>query len=352
MVNTKWGKMVMKVQQKNPTTVSSWALAVVQALKSYEIEPEGVLKKAKINMEILRNQDTRIRVVDMSRLWKLSRDITGDSCFGLSVATKSRPTTFHALGISILTSYSLDDVFTRLKRYSKAVSDAIECKTVDLGDDIALSFDPHDNGPRPSDESFDALMAIAADFFGLSTDNDIKLSKIEFMRKEPNDSEPFRKIFKVPLVFSASHNRIHIDKSDLIKPFLTANPEIARQNDQIIAEYLYRFDKSGIGQQVYAKLIEMLPLGEPSLAKIAVAIGISMRSLSRYLRNENTTYREILIETRQYLAIEYLKQSHLSITDVAFRLGYAESSNFTRAFRRWFGCSPSEYRAQRNISGA
>jgi AraC-like DNA-binding protein len=167
------------------------------------------------------------------------------------------------------------------------------------------------------------------------------------MRKSPADAGAFDRLFCSPLLFSAACNGIFFPLSGMQAPLPSANAEIGRGNDQIIIDYLARFDKSRIAHQVRAKLIDLLPLGEPSIDTLARSMGMSTRSLNRHLKKEQSAYRDILCDIRRYLATQYLEQPHLSIIEIAFRLGYSDSSNFTRAFKRWYGVSPKAHRLKR-----
>jgi AraC-like DNA-binding protein len=96
--------------------------------------------------------------------------------------------------------------------------------------------------------------------------------------------------------------------------------------------------------QVKTKLIQELPSGNISEEIIAEDLYMSQRSLQRRLREEGTTYKELLNETRRDLAAQYIKASSVSINEITYLLGFSEPSNFSRAFKRWTGVSPSEYR--------
>lgn len=82
----------------------------------------------------------------------------------------------------------------------------------------------------------------------------------------------------------------------------------------------------------------------PSLASIAAELAMSERSVQRSLSEESTSYREIVDEVRKGLALSHLSRPGSTATDVAFLLGFSEPSAFTRAFRRWTGASPSQYK--------
>jgi AraC-like DNA-binding protein len=100
-----------------------------------------------------------------------------------------------------------------------------------------------------------------------------------------------------------------------------------------------------LAEQVRAVLIEQLA-GEVSPALVAAALGMSGRSLQRRLKDFGTSYAELLEETRRELACAYLRSHTYSVTEIAFLLGFDDSSAFARAFRRWTGDTPSGFRSQ------
>ena len=73
--------------------------------------------------------------------------------------------------------------------------------------------------------------------------------------------------------------------------------------------------------------------------------------MQRRLQEEGTSYQQLLDDTRRELAEQYLGQVDLTLLEVAYLLGFADPSNFFRAFRRWFGETPGEYRSRRGLAG-
>jgi len=88
----------------------------------------------------------------------------------------------------------------------------------------------------------------------------------------------------------------------------------------------------------------------PGLGEIAATQNISPRTLIRRLKRANTSYNTILEEVRKTLAVEYLLRSGMNISNIGYRLGYQDPSNFGRAFRGWFGVSPGHYREENSGS--
>ena len=91
-------------------------------------------------------------------------------------------------------------------------------------------------------------------------------------------------------------------------------------------------------------LLGLLPAGEATQQRVADQLHRSTSTLQRQLRAENTSFREILDKTREFLAIEYMRDGKYSLAEVAFLVGYSDQSNFSRAFRRWTGSSPNDRR--------
>ena len=92
-------------------------------------------------------------------------------------------------------------------------------------------------------------------------------------------------------------------------------------------------------------MLERLATGEVSEETLAADLNVSRRTLQRRLADGNTTYESLLDATRRDLALRYIDDPAKSIIEIAFLLGYSQHSVFTRAFRRWTGRSPTDFRA-------
>ena len=144
--------------------------------------------------------------------------------------------------------------------------------------------------------------------------------------------------------FEATRWAIEFDAAQVEAPLPTANPEILQSCERIMADYLARMDKADISHRVYQLILEKLATGEPSQEKIADALHMSTRSLHRKLTAAGTNFKALLDNTRRELAMQYIRQSNLSIADITYNLGFYDASSFSRAFKRWTGKSPAKYR--------
>ena len=89
---------------------------------------------------------------------------------------------------------------------------------------------------------------------------------------------------------------------------------------------------------------EQLPEGEPSAEHIAKALHLSLRSLQRHLADEGCRFDTLLNESRENLALLHLRDPQVSLSEISYLLGFADTSSFSRAFKRWTGMTPGQFR--------
>jgi AraC-like DNA-binding protein len=125
-----------------------------------------------------------------------------------------------------------------------------------------------------------------------------------------------------------------------------ANEQLATAFEELAAKYILNLRNQGFVKDVIAEIDKQLVQGSICIGSVADGLGLSTRSLKRTLEAENTTFSDILDEFRRNKAENLLSTSVYSITDIGYLCGYNESSSFVRAFRRWNGMSPRQYRGQ------
>src|SRR5262249_21770434 len=127
---------------------------------------------------------------------------------------------------------------------------------------------------------------------------------------------------------------------DVDAPLPTANPVLLRVNEQVLTHYLAGLASTELAVRVQSKVMHLLPSGEVEEETIARSLNLSRRSMQRKLSREGVTFRQLVDNTRKQLAEQYLKDSTLVVSEVAYLLGFSEVSSFSRAFRRWTGSAP------------
>jgi AraC-like DNA-binding protein len=327
---------------QTPTSLASWGLAIARALEARGCDAAAIFAEAGLDFSVLDDPDARLPVRSPSRLWPLAVAATKDPCFGLEVARHVSPTTFHALGFSLAASASLREAFERVARYYRLVSDAaaVHFEPCPEGYMVSLSVDR----TEPPAEAIDAIFALAVGLCRTLATRDFGPLRVEMRRPPPPDPTPFHRFFRAPITFGAVKDAITLDRATCDRRLPGGNAELARANDQIAASALQRWDRSHFADGVRALLVERLPNGVPSQDEVAKLLGMSTRALQRRLVLEQATFQQILDGTRRELAMSYLSESRHSMTEVAYLLGFSGAAAFTRAFRRWTGQAPTQYK--------
>ena len=328
----------------NGSSISSWALLVAEALESEGHDSEALFRRAGLDPAKLKDADARYPAEGMCRLWRLSVQATGDPYFGLKAAGFWHPTTMNALGYSWMASDSLHDALTRMTRYGRLVTTVAEMTLEEFDDHFTFRIHSLISRSKVPNEAVDAQLATYVSMCRMSYGDDFHPLRVVTQRPEFDDPAPFLEYFSAPVEFSAPDNILYFSKESLEAHLRTANPRLARVNDRVVTQYLAQFDKGSTGMRVRAKLIDLLSAGHVTQQEVAHSLHVSLRTLQRKLNEENTSYKELLDETRRELAGQYLRQASLSVSEVTYLLGFSEPSNFTRAFKRWTGRTPSEVR--------
>lgn len=327
------------------TTISSWALLVAKVIENSGHNSRDVFEKAGLDANQLRDPNARYSYQSMTRLWCLAREVTHDPCIGIKAAGYWHPTTLHALGYSWMASMTLYEALDRTIRYLHIVSTATGLIMEEQGNLVRLIF-PKTEIEEPAIEALDAAMAVIVGMCRTSYGPEFRPAFVHMVREKPVCDSEFSQHFGIPVDFSSSENALGFIRDNLNLKLPTANAELARVNDRIVAEYLAELEKDDIVSQVKYKIIQQLPSATLTEELIAKSLNKSLRSLQRKLTEQNTSYKKLLDVTRQDLAIQYIRDRRYSINEITYLLGFSEPGNFSRAFKRWTGSSPSTYRLQ------
>lgn len=327
------------------STISSWALLVAKALEAEGHDSKSIFLSAGLDPAKLKDPDARYPIEGMARLWRLASRASGDPYFGLTTVNHWHPTTLNALGYSWMASDSLRDAMARMSRYGRLVSTGAEMSLEEHDDYFTFHLRPRFAMTDVAYEAIDAALAALVKMCRMSYGESFDPLRVVTIRPEFDDPTRYEEYFRAPIEYSASENLVFFSKDSLQAHLPTANPRLARVNDQVVTEYLARFDKASTATRVRAKLVDLLASGNVTQQDVAHSLHMSLRTLQRKLSEEQTSYKSLLDETRRELANQYLRQACLSVSEVTYLLGFSEPSNFARAFKRWTGHTPSEFRA-------
>jgi AraC-like DNA-binding protein len=337
--------MSIKKPDRSPTTIGTYGLAMQKALQANGYDTAGIFAAAGIDQTPSNNPLERLTTAQVAALFQECVKLTGNPAVGLTVARFMHPSTLHALGYSLLASSTLRDCCERLVNYFRLASEQGEVRIIEEDDTFCITTQALTDGV--AFETMDAWHAFLVRLFRLLYKPDFAPLSVRLARPCPAGyEEQYLKSFHAPVTFDAAYCEICLDRAAVDEPLLGGNREIAHQNDRIIEEYLAALDHADIITRVKQIIIQTLSSGSCNKQRVASEMAMSPSALQQKLAHLDSSFQNLLNQVRQSLALAYMEQARVSITEMSFLLGFSDTSSFTRAFRRWTGQSPRDYRRE------
>ena len=274
-----------------------------------------------------------------------------DPAVGIRSAQFMHPSHLGALGYAWLASSSLRSALRMGSRFHRMYNENIDLQLQELPDRVCATYRMLRQPVRP-DLIADSLLANLMTLCRLNFGQDLKPLKVNLRRPRPQDPEPWLQCFGITPNFEQADNSLLIAARDADKPLSGSNPELVAIHEEVMKRHLLKLDRKNILNRARLGIMDLLPSGSASGNDVAHALHMSERTLHRKLRENNETFRSLLLQVRKDLAERYINNRDYSITEIAFLLGYNDTSAFSRAFRGWFGRSPTQLRDLRGTPGS
>jgi AraC-like DNA-binding protein len=327
-----------------PTSLASWTRALRKQLDALGLDSNALCLQAGLDPQLMDDPNARYPLSATTRLWELAVEVSGDPAIGLRVSRFVSPTTFHALGYALVASGSLREVFERIVRYHQVISDALELELTRGEDRYRFTLKVPEGSPAPAPEAIDAFAAIYVRTCRNRLGRDYAPLAVYLRRPEPADPKQWHTVFRAPIFFAADEDRLEFSIDDFESHLDDANPELAEHNETVLKRALTQLRLLTWERKVRDAIEAQLPEGEPSAERIAEALHLSLRSLQRHLADEGCRFDTLLNECRENLALLHLRDPQCSLSEISYLLGFADTSSFSRAFKRWTGMTPGQFR--------
>lgn len=319
--------------------------AILEALRILNVaDPDALLREVGIDRQLLDKPENRIPFEQQQALWALAVEHSNNPAFGLHFARCIQPASLGVVGYMLMNCRTIEECLQATVKYQFLAGQGGEFSLEHSGRRTALLYTPVNPEHPVTAHRVVAMLAVNVSF-GRWLVGEFRPRKVEFCHAAPADTDEYEEFFGCPVIFGGDANRLFYDASvtGLIVP--NASEDLLL----LLSERANRLLESmsqrcGIAGRIASLMATQLNSSVPDKTVIAAQLGMSERTLQRRLREEGTSYQEILDNTRHYLARELLKNTGLSLTDIAIQLGFAEPSAFFRAFKKWEGTTPGLYR--------
>ncbi|HEY3064170.1 MAG TPA: AraC family transcriptional regulator [Methylomirabilota bacterium] len=332
-----------KVEAEEASGLARLVLMVLDRIARCGLSREELLRQARLDEAQLRDPDHRIPISAVARLWRAIAAHTTQPTIGLRLGKDVRAREFGLVGYVMVCSKTLGEALTRLDRYDRIVSDAlnIELDAAAGATWVRLHVQSPLQALRPAaDARVAALVSVCRELVG-----PLQLLTVRLPYREPPHTAEYDEFFRAPVEFGSLATAFLVSADDLERPVAQCDETLAGYLDHLAQQLLVPADdRPTVRDQIRRRLWADLPDGVPDLTTLARGLGMSSRTLQRRLRDEGTTFHQVLVELRREAAPALLRDGRLAVSEVAFLLGYEDPSSFQRAFRDAFGVSPRVFR--------
>jgi len=339
-----------------PTIGAGYAKGFVDFAVAKGAPRDELLKRAGIAPGDVDDLDNRVPLARYVALIEAGATLLAEPAVALQYGEAVRMQDISIVGLICEACETTFDVGTQLNRYGRLVFDGdagadtpmVRITRRDDGLWMEAVSQTFNSDPLIIEAEFARLVWNTRMMFAGNPDFE-KMSfplEVQFTHEEPAYRAEYDRVFGAPVVFGTAWNALKFDKT-----FLSLRqPPVNRYVFGILSERANALLKSlqgakSVRAHVESLLIPELHKGDPSAERIAEKMALSRQTLYRKLKAEGTTFEKLLDELRHKMALHYLNGRKVSVNETAYLVGFSEPSAFSRAFKRWTGKSPRQFRA-------
>lgn len=266
-----------------------------------------------------------------------------DPLLGLHLGQAMQPAQLGALGYVLLASENLGAALMRIQRYHRLVHDInpIEHAVVDGQLELRWGIAHGKPGALFDEAGITSIVQFGRDLCGQS----LSLTAVDFVNPAPIDARPYTRYFGCPVRFAQPVTRLVIPLETLAAPLRQPDPTLLKLMEEQVDAALAQLPQTGdLGDMTQRVVAHLAPQGMPELEQVAHELRLSPRVFYRRLAEQGLNFRDLREAALQQLADLHLRDERLTLAEVSTLLGYSEQSAFTRAFKRWKGVSPLQWR--------
>lgn len=303
----------------------------------------SLLRQARLPATLHVAPDTWITTAQYFALWRAVEALSQDPAVGLRMTIGTDTSIHPPATMSTFFARDFRDGLGRLARFKRLCTPE-ELNIEQTGDECRVALHWLYTDEAEPCAAADVTFAVILELGRRGTGKHIRPVRVEMARAGPA-SEEHRRYFDAPVRTGCERNALILRTADLDLPFAGHNPELLAILDPSLAASLGEIGaQSSLAGQVKIVIRHRLASGKPDIAVVARELGMSERTLQRRITALGTSYRNLLDEARQELVRHLLSEGENGMDEIAFLLGFQDTSSFYRAFRVWEGVTPAQWR--------
>ena len=312
----------------------------------YGISAGDVIRCSGVNPLILSSPDNRLSGEEAQRIIETAINLTHDNNLGLHQGENLSKGFSSILGYILMNCSNLYECWTKYCRYEKII-DTTSISDFKVIDDYAIVSNlTLDKVLKHNSQFSDFKIAGILSYIKLLTNQKLQLHEVHFSHSKPNNTSEYERIFECKVYFEKPTNALIFSKELLNTSVIEPSDELLIMFEKAAQKILNTINNKNPYTSSVTEiiLVELKSCNFPSIEDVSKKLLLSVRSLQLYLQKEGTSYNKLAKEIRRNISQKYLNDENMSIDEIAYILGFSESSAFHRAFKSWTGLTPMQFR--------
>jgi AraC-like DNA-binding protein len=319
--------------------------AVLQTAQHFGADIQALMRQADLNAQDLQNSESRIPVAKFYQLYELAAAATNNPDFALAVG---RIVFLRGLNLQLY----MTTICHTFREYLKLMPSVLLLRG-DIGEVIikpegellALIWQPLQADTAAKRHLSDEALAASSMIINSLCISPVTIKKAKFTYTKPNKINELERIFGSDLSFDQDVTCLYFERSSLSFPLVKYDYDSYSSGNSLFHATFDQLPSTDAFLAAMTKaIVHLMPTGTIGIDAVAGQLNVSRRTMQRRLSDRKTNFQQLLQEVRADMAVRYLADKRLAVTEIAFLLGYADQASFSAAFKSWYGKSPSDYR--------
>ena len=322
---------------------------ILASLNHAGVNVDQFLRDLSVGVDLSRveSSNERIHISIYDRIQEQALIALQDPALGLHMGERTSPSALGLLGHLLISAPTILEAFRLFFKYHRIVSDAEPSALSIDGDFATLTYDFPRSTPICNRIRAEFGLVQVCNLGRSMLGTDLKPIEVRFEYAAPDYLEEYQRIFQAPVSFAQPKTQIIFPVDVLRRSLVHADATMHGLLKEEADKQLKQLEgKKTIADEVEQFLLHKLEDNKPTINQVADHFGINERTLRRKLENQETSFSELLSKVQCKYAKSLLKDSGIPVEEIAERLQFSEPSAFYRAFKRWTGLTPAEYREQ------
>lgn len=319
--------------------------AVASFLTGYGLELDAVLGDVGLTRSLLYDRSAKIELARFCGLFERASELTGKSTLGLEFGSGMKFESLGFLGYLAISAATVNEALSNFVRFLPLHQDGtVTTLETHYDDQVAITYRIVDRATVARRQDAELAMSMVLGLLRTALGRHWAPSEVHFEHRRAGSMSYYERVLGAPILFQQTSNRLIFSRDVLSAPMPRSDPTlfnlIAAEFNRQKPRAAGRVDLEGLVRHHVQRLVAD---GGCSLEATAQACGLEPWTLTRRLHDNGLSFQKLVQESRLELALHYLQECGMSVSQTAMMLGYSELSAFSRAFRQWSGTSPRKH---------